>query len=51
MNMFTFQENLLRVMEGDRSLSELQLVAFCSWYVDVTIVIEGTFRVIDSGVQ
>jgi hypothetical protein len=34
-------------MEGDGSLSELQLVAFCYYYVDV---MEGTFRLIDSGV-
>jgi hypothetical protein len=48
--MLIFEEKLLRVMEGDRSLSELQLVAFCYYYVDVTIVMEGIFRLIDSGV-
>jgi hypothetical protein len=37
-------------MEGDRSLSELQLVAFCYCYIDLTIVMELTFRLIDSSV-
>jgi hypothetical protein len=37
-------------MEGDRSLSELQLVAFCYCHIDVATVMEGTFKYIESGV-